>query len=166
MSRRNTPLVKAALTALHAIRADRVFDAASDNCGVIFMLHHVVPEMPKGFAPNRILKITPEFLELAIDEARAAGLDFVSMDEAGRRLRQPEGARPFACFTFDDGYRDNFTYAYPVLKRHNVPFTIYVTPAFADGDGDFWWLTLEEVIARATRISVPLPSGERAFDTR
>ena len=32
--------------------------------------------------------------------------------------------------TFDDGYRDNLTEAYPVLKRLGLPFTIFATAGF------------------------------------
>ena len=41
--------------------------------------------------------------------------------------------RPFACFTFDDGYRDNREHAYPVFKRLNLPFAIYIPTAYAEG---------------------------------
>jgi peptidoglycan/xylan/chitin deacetylase (PgdA/CDA1 family) len=49
--------------------------------------------------------------------------------------------------TFDDGYRDNAAFAYPVLKRHAAPFTVYVTTGFADATAPLWWLDLEEAIA-------------------
>lgn len=166
MSRRNTSLVKAALTVLHALGADRAFRMTAAPHGLIYMLHHVEPEAPAEFAPNRILKITPDFLELVVKETRAAGFDILSLDEAAHRARGAAPQRPFACFTFDDGYVDNLNYAYPILKKHNVPFTIYITPSFADGHGDLWWLDLEQAIARATSVSITLPTGERRFETR
>lgn len=43
-------------------------------------------------------------------------------------LGQPEAD---TVITFDDGYRDNLTEAYPVLKRLGLPFTIFVTARFA-----------------------------------
>ena len=36
--------------------------------------------------------------------------------------------------TFDDGYRDNFTVAYPILKRLGLPFTIFVIPRFVESE--------------------------------
>lgn len=32
--------------------------------------------------------------------------------------------------TFDDGYYDNFTHAYPILKKHNAPFGIFLISEF------------------------------------
>ncbi|MEO1794977.1 MAG: polysaccharide deacetylase family protein, partial [Pseudomonadota bacterium] len=166
MSRMSTPFLKAVLRGLHAVRADRLFArAASPARGVIFMLHHVLPHEPKAFSPNRILKVTPAFLEAVVEETRRAGFDCISLDEAEQRLTHSDGGRPFACFTFDDGYLDNATYAYPILKRHGVPFAVYVTPAFADGRADLWWLVLEEAIARSERVTVPLEAGERTYAT-
>jgi len=31
------------------------------------------------------------------------------------------------CLTFDDGYVNNLTYAYPLLVKHNIPAAIYIT---------------------------------------
>jgi len=41
--------------------------------------------------------------------------------------------------TFDDGYRDNFTHAYPVLKRHGVPGTFFVATGNLDHPRLPWW---------------------------
>ncbi len=121
------------------------------------MLHHVAPARPSGFDPNGLLSITPEFLEQVVVAVRRRGWDIVSMDEAHRRMTgESVSQRPYACFTFDDGYRDNRDYAYPVLKRLGVPFTIYVTADFAEGRGFLWWLVLERVVARRQFIAVEI----------
>lgn len=39
---------------------------------------------------------------------------------------------PNVCVTFDDGYRDNIDIAYPILKKYNIPFTIFLTTSFID----------------------------------
>jgi peptidoglycan/xylan/chitin deacetylase (PgdA/CDA1 family) len=44
-------------------------------------------------------------------------------------------ARRFACFTFDDGYRDNRDYALPVMREFDAPLTVYVASDFAEGTG-------------------------------
>lgn len=37
------------------------------------------------------------------------------------------GRRPLVCITFDDGYRDNFDYAAPILLKHRLPATFFVS---------------------------------------
>ena len=73
------------------------------------------PWTENAFAPNRILEVTPEFLEAVLDQVQAADLDVVSLDETMRRLKAGEGRR-FVSFTFDDGYRDNLELAYPLFS--------------------------------------------------
>ena len=40
--------------------------------------------------------------------------------------------------TFDDGYRDNYLFAHPVLTKHNLPATLFVAAGFI-GTGDLMW---------------------------
>jgi peptidoglycan/xylan/chitin deacetylase (PgdA/CDA1 family) len=118
--------------------------------GAIFMLHHVLPGggLQTGFAPNKALEVTPEFLDAVIGLARQRGFDLLSMAQAVERLRQPEvGQRPFVVFTLDDAYKDNMVHAAPVFARHQCPFTIFASPAIQDGTCELWWRGLEAAIA-------------------
>lgn len=71
--------------------------------------------------------------------------------------------------TFDDGYRDNFEYAFPLLQKHNVTATIFLTTSALDNREKIWhdrifdsfrfsrssnhkWV-LHDVIARAKTLS-------------
>lgn len=58
----------------------------------------------------------------------------------GARVTRPGVLPDGVAITFDDGYRDNLTHAYPVLKRLGLPFTIFVTPGFVRS-GDDSYLT-------------------------
>lgn len=161
-----TTLMQVALSALHYSRLAELLSPMTRGKGVIFTLHNVRPEPPEAFEPNRILKITPQFLETVIETVRNAGYEIVSLDEAVRRMASSEAERPFACFTLDDGYKDNRDFAYPVFKKHRVPFAIYIPTAYADGEGELWWLVLEAAIRKAREVRVVFDGSERRFDTR
>jgi peptidoglycan/xylan/chitin deacetylase (PgdA/CDA1 family) len=148
-------MMKAAMSGLYRTGAHRLLAPYTRGVGLIFTLHHVRPEPnePRAFAPNRILEVTPEFLDAVLDQVQAAGLDVISLDDAVQRLKQGDDRR-FACFTFDDGYRDNLQYAYPLFKRRSLPLTIYVPSDYPDGRGELWWVALEEIVSRATEIEL------------
>lgn len=156
--------MQSALSLLHYSGLGALLAPLARGKGVIFTLHNVRPEPPEAFEPNRILKIMPEFLETAIETVRRAGYDMVSLDEAARRMKSEEPEHPFACFTLDDGYKDNHDYAYPVFKKHGIPFAIYVPTAYADGEGDLWWFVLEKAIRKAEHVRVALDGVDREFD--
>ena len=80
-----------------------------------------------------------------------------------QRLENADAEKPFACFTLDDGYRDNRDHAYPIFRRYGAPFTIYVPSDFADGRGDFWWLTFEKVLRAAPQITLAMHGETRHF---
>jgi len=164
MGSRATGFMQTALTAIDASGLGAVAAPLARGKGVIFTLHSVSPEPPKAFEPNRILKVTPAFLEAAVETVEDAGYDIVSLDEAARRLMAPRSGRRFACFTFDDGYRDNRDFAYPIFRDRGLPLAIYVPTVYADGDGDLWWLKLEAAIAKADRLRLALDGAARDFD--
>ena len=139
-------------TGLHRLAAPRL-----RGRGAILMMHHVRPYAPRGFEPNRMLEITPEFLDAALTRLKRLGYRIVSLDAALAELRAgPAASTPFAVLTFDDGYRDNLIHALPVLETHDAPFTLYVTTGFAERRAGLWWLELEEAIRRSDRVEAEI----------
>ncbi|RDJ23300.1 polysaccharide deacetylase [Bosea caraganae] len=149
----------AAFKAIALTGADRWGRGLAQGRGVILTLHHVRPWRARGFAPNRLLEITPEFLDRTLGLIRSEGYDIVSLDEALARLADPKPGRFFVAITSDDGYRDNLDHAWPVLAKHGAPWTAFVTPGFAERTARLWWLELEEAIRALPRIELELPEG-------
>jgi len=62
--------------------------------------------------------------------------------------------RPKVAITFDDGYRDNFEFAFPSLERRGIPATFFVVSRTVGEKREFWWDELEHIVLN----SVDLPS--------
>jgi peptidoglycan/xylan/chitin deacetylase (PgdA/CDA1 family) len=136
----------------------------SGGAGVILRFERVRPRRTTRFQPLKAREITPEFLDRTIGALKRWNFDIVSMDEVCRRAVTLASPRRFVCLTFDGGYKDLITSAYPVLSQHGVPFAVYVPTAFPDGVGEAWWLALEEIIARENRLSLVIDRKERRFN--
>ncbi len=77
----------------------------------------------------------------------------VSMDEMMADINKPLSLRETAVLTFDDGYRDNYEYVYPVLRKHNVPASIFITCNIIDNKDMLWF-------DRVAFLFGKLPAGE------
>jgi peptidoglycan/xylan/chitin deacetylase (PgdA/CDA1 family) len=161
---RNT-IIRAGLDALYFSGAHRVLRPIFGGVGTIFMLHHVRPAHAGLFQPNRHLEITPDFLRATLAYIRASGIDIVTPDEVQRRLTEQDFSRRFACFTCDDGYRDNRDFALPAMQDFDAPFSVYVASDFADGIGRLWWIALERVVVKADAIEAPIDGRIVRLDT-
>ena len=126
--------------------------------GAIFTLHHVRKPFRRPFHPNDILEVTPEFLDRALGTLKAGGYDFIRLEEVPDRLRS-SATQPFACFTLDDGNRNNRTDAAPVFDRYGAPFTIFITRGFIDGTSSLWWETLEALLNKTPAIDFDFGLG-------
>ena len=84
------------------------------------------------------------------------GYRFVSLDSMVRNLNKMRWPwhRKMVNISFDDGFRDIYEYAYPIFKKYNIPFTIYLTTAFPEGKAEIWWIQLEQLIANNTTLVV------------
>jgi peptidoglycan/xylan/chitin deacetylase (PgdA/CDA1 family) len=132
--------------------------------GTILTLHHVRPARTSRFQPNRLLEITPEFFEKLLRRLRRSRQDIISLDEMYQRLVSGENKRRFVCVTFDDGYRDNLRWAYPLLRKYEVPFGLYIATSFPDRLGELWWIAVEAVIARNSRVGLTINGKDQFFE--
>jgi peptidoglycan/xylan/chitin deacetylase (PgdA/CDA1 family) len=69
--------------------------------------------------------------------------------------------------TFDDGYRDFAEHAWPILKRHEIPVTLFVPTAYpGDPDKAFWWDRLYgALVSTGLRGAIATPAGELPLAT-
>jgi len=156
-------IIRTGLETLYFSGAYQILRPFVSGIGAILTLHHVRPLRPDLFQPNRLLEITPQFLDDVLADLRRSEVDLVSLDEMHRRLVEQNFRRRFVCITIDDGYRDTMQWAYPILRRHQAPFTVYIPTSFPDRLGELWWLVLEAVVARNDQISVTIKGREEAF---
>jgi peptidoglycan/xylan/chitin deacetylase (PgdA/CDA1 family) len=158
-------VIRAGLGALYFTGAHHLLRPIFSGVGAIFMLHHVRPHRDAEFQPNHHLEVAPEFLRAMLAHLRARNIDIITMDEVHARLVQRDFSRRFACFTLDDGYRDNRDYALPVMREFDAPMTVYVASDFAEGIGRLWWIALEMVIASTAMIEATIGGTALHLDT-
>jgi peptidoglycan/xylan/chitin deacetylase (PgdA/CDA1 family) len=149
-------LIRLGFETLYRTSAYAALQPLVQGVGAVLMLHHVRPSRVGEFQPNRLLEVTPEYLTSILERLEAARVDVITLDEMHRRMVEGDFARRFVCITFDDGYRDNKEWAYPILSRFSVPFCIYVPSAFPEHRCRLWWLALELAIARSDTVNMEI----------
>ena len=130
---------------IHRIRR-KIYKAFHPIVGEIWMLHRVV-EQRSDLPKQRELEVTPDWLEQKILEYKSKGYSFISINNLTTLNTQHStlNTKKWVCLTFDDGYRDNYTLAYPLLKRLGIPFTVYVTTGFIDNRLPMWWYPYQQL---------------------
>ena len=116
----------------------------------VLCYHQVLPDL------NRLPANSP-FLGHAVSTNRfeeqirflSENYDVVSLDDIGKEVSEKSDGFVVAV-TFDDGYKDNLTYALPILEKYNVPATIFVTTMYPEGDTWIWWMELWQTLEKRT----------------
>jgi peptidoglycan/xylan/chitin deacetylase (PgdA/CDA1 family) len=73
------------------------------------------------------IAVAPENFERQMHYLKDRRYNVISLDALIKgRKKGDKFARNTVVITMDDGYKDNFTYAYPVLKKYGFPATIFL----------------------------------------
>lgn len=115
------------------------------NTGSILMLHRVVPDETAAALPHReplcVGKSSFENLLLWLKQH----FDCVPLAELFA-LNGTSDRRPRVALTFDDGWRDNAVHAFPLLRQHQVPASIFLSTDFIGSARRFWWEAIGETL--------------------
>ena len=146
----------------------RIFEKSYGGLGHILMFHRIVPESNLKRVHNHLsLEITPEHLEQIINFFLKRNYCFLSLDELYDRFKS--GTFPdkkFVVFTFDDGYRDNLEIAYPIFKKYEIPFTVYITTGIPNKTAILWWYILEDMILNMNTVQFSWNNEKHIYHTR
>jgi peptidoglycan/xylan/chitin deacetylase (PgdA/CDA1 family) len=88
----------------------------------------------------------------------------LSIDEFAERLQQDRPLPPSACVvTFDDGWKDNFSNALPILRAHNLPSLVFLPFDYIGNGCLFWQETLVHLLIRVVNETRRDPSRRDEF---
>lgn len=107
---------------------------------VILTYHRILP-MDSKFRhqeqPGMIA--SPDTLQCHLSLFRSLGASFVDLEDwLNRKSAGAQLPKLAVAITFDDGWRDNYTYAFPILKAFEAPATIFLVSKYLDTHRVFW----------------------------
>jgi peptidoglycan/xylan/chitin deacetylase (PgdA/CDA1 family) len=112
----------------------------------VLMYHYIRTVVNPGGDPLGFsLSVTPQDFETQISYLQQNGYNSITPDQlfqalAGKALLPARAV----LLTFDDGYEDFYTTAFPILKKYNFKATVFVVPGFV-GEPDGRYLTWQQV---------------------
>ncbi|MFY3773146.1 polysaccharide deacetylase family protein [Marinobacter salsuginis] len=128
---------------------------------LVLTYHRILPiDAPERAAEQPGMVTSPQALENHIRFALKLGAEPIHLTDWLNRDRQGEPLPRLAvAFTFDDGWQDNYQYAYPALRAQKTPATIFLVTRLIDTKKTFW---PEQVLSLLTTQAIP--ENAPAFD--
>ena len=129
----------------------------SSNLGIVVSLHRVIAasELATGRHLNDFIEISDAKLEKTIQDLQELDVEFISLKTLNSYLDEKTISKKLVVhLSFDDGYLDNFTRAYPILSKYKIPFSVFVASELIDEKEPFlWWYMIEAIINHRLPVS-------------
>ena len=115
---------------------------------LVLMYHRVLPpEHPDRQTEQPGMFVGPDTLDLHL-ATLGRYFELVHLDDWLKRASSAAELPRLACaLTFDDGWRDNYEYAFPILQRHRAPATIFLVSGLIGTEQQFWPNRLARLLA-------------------
>jgi len=108
----------------------------------VLMYHSVAP----GADPSSRLAVSPATFDRQMRMLKTRGFNVIPAEELARNVK--EGKRmPLhtVAITFDDGYKDNYTHAFPILRTYGLPATVFMITGEAGRQDRLSWDEIREM---------------------
>jgi peptidoglycan/xylan/chitin deacetylase (PgdA/CDA1 family) len=144
------------------LRAVTLVHRRSRSRLLVLAYHRVLPAMPDEQYPfdAELVSASPEEFDWQMAWVRRyftpmAVSDIADCLDHGSAL--PAGA---VAVTFDDGFADNYSYAWPVLRDHGIPACIFLSTSYVGTDTPYWFEAVAQVLLKAPVGSVRIPVSD------
>ena len=104
----------------------------------LFAYHSISADGPEW------LSLPPETFERQLAMLARAGFETGGSDALDAAVRGERPSRPTALLTFDDGYRDNYTTALPLLREAGAKAIVFILPPLVDDGAPLLWPEVED----------------------
>jgi peptidoglycan/xylan/chitin deacetylase (PgdA/CDA1 family) len=103
----------------------------------LILCFHRIGAMSGSLLDQRIGVTSPESFRRIIYYLKVLGYRFVSLDYLADAIASSKSER-IAVVTFDDGFKDLYQNAFPILRRLGVPFTLFLTTITVEAETLLW----------------------------
>ena len=159
-------LVSTTLWSLSAIGLPRLLSSRFSGAGGILAFHRIYQPQPHEFGSLRI-SVTPCNFRRVVQTLKERGYRFLSMSGLADWLINGESSGgKVICLTFDDGFADTYTSAFPVCREFGVPMTVYLVSGFIQRQFPMWSFGLETAIAKNDRLTIRLADEPLTLNCR
>jgi peptidoglycan/xylan/chitin deacetylase (PgdA/CDA1 family) len=116
---------------------------------LVLMYHRVLPaEHPDRAIEQPGMYVSPATLDMHLGLLKRH-FNIVHLDDWLRQAADGQSLPQLSCaLTFDDGWRDNFEYAFPLLQRHGCAATIFLVSGMTGTAREFWPNRLARALTR------------------
>jgi peptidoglycan/xylan/chitin deacetylase (PgdA/CDA1 family) len=92
--------------------------------------------------------------------------DIISLEQAVSSLTRGQAPGRAVVVTFDDGYKDNYTNAFPILEAYDAPATIFLTVGVIDSEKILWYDLIANAFKKTLKEKLDLRNyGLREYKT-
>jgi peptidoglycan/xylan/chitin deacetylase (PgdA/CDA1 family) len=132
------------------------FSSASSSPAIrlpILVYHIVRPSYASDNAAVRALAVTPENFDAQMQYLKDAGYHVVRFGDLESYFASstPLPSKS-VILSFDDGWGDQYTYAFPILEKYHYPATFFVFTNAIDHKGFLTWDDLKQIVAAGMTI--------------
>lgn len=134
------------------------------NRAVVLMYHKVMPRNEGKAAALEGMQVDPDTFERQMAYLRKQ-FHLLGLNDLLHHFRDRTPFPPNSCLvTFDDGWKDNYSHAYPILKRYAVPAVVFLSVGHIGTRKSFWQERVFKAlcgIREAARRGPDFPAGKR-----
>lgn len=124
---------------------------------IILMYHRVLPKTdPRLENEEPGMYVTPDTFDMHLCELKKFA-QFIHIEDWLKLSRNGELSNtPYVAITFDDGWADNYEFAFPVLKKHKTPACIFLATDYIGSNTVFWPERLTALLNNYAQHKAPL----------
>lgn len=137
---------------LHQTGVDRMLYLARSWRGVLILNYHRIGNGSHSPYDRNLWSATSEEFEAQVQSV-TKNFDVIGLEDLDHALQQRRGRH--VVFTFDDGYLDNYTEAFPILKSYNAKAAFFVTTGFLDVPQMPWWDEIAWMVRHSPLTELP-----------
>jgi peptidoglycan/xylan/chitin deacetylase (PgdA/CDA1 family) len=129
----------------------RLLEKIPPSPSLLVLTYHRIGRPEESLYDTNLISATPEAFEEQLSYLKSR-FHIASLEEVRQLVRRPGAWRHrMVLLTFDDGYLDNYTTAFPILRSHGLEATFFLSTSWVGSRHLPWWDRLAYLIRHAAR---------------